>query len=173
MLFAAVSVIWGMPYLFIKVAVDEISPSLVAWSRLTIAAAVLLPLAWRLGALRGLASRWKVPAVTADYHEVASRARAAVVALPHHLHAPVSIDLLRSGVHVLVEKPMATSAAQCDAMLDAARVGDRRLAAAIPSTGALPGRRRRVLPAPPGHQARRRSWRRCQRRRPAFPSRRI
>ena len=52
-LFAAVSVIWGMPYLFIKIAVEEISPSLVAWSRLAIAAAVLLPVAWRLGALRG------------------------------------------------------------------------------------------------------------------------
>jgi drug/metabolite transporter (DMT)-like permease len=65
MLFAAVSVIWGMPYLFIKVAVDEISPSLVAWSRLAIAAAVLLPVAWRLGALRGLAARWKTLAVFA------------------------------------------------------------------------------------------------------------
>jgi drug/metabolite transporter (DMT)-like permease len=59
-LFAAVSVIWGMPYLFIKIAVDEISPSLVAWSRLTLAALVLLPLAWKLGALRGLADRWRI-----------------------------------------------------------------------------------------------------------------
>jgi drug/metabolite transporter (DMT)-like permease len=59
-LFAAVSVIWGMPYLFIKIAVDEISPSLVAWSRLTLAALVLLPLAWKLGALRGLGARWRI-----------------------------------------------------------------------------------------------------------------
>jgi drug/metabolite transporter (DMT)-like permease len=59
-LFAAVSVIWGMPYLFIKLAVEEMSPSLVAWSRLAIAAAVLLPIAWRLGALRGLGNRWRV-----------------------------------------------------------------------------------------------------------------
>jgi drug/metabolite transporter (DMT)-like permease len=59
-LFAAVSVIWGMPYLFIKIAVDEISPSLMAWSRLAIAAAVLLPLAWKLGALRGLGPRWRI-----------------------------------------------------------------------------------------------------------------
>jgi drug/metabolite transporter (DMT)-like permease len=59
-LFAAVSVIWGMPYLFIKIAVEEISPSLVAWSRLTLAAIVLLPLAWKLGALRGLAARWRI-----------------------------------------------------------------------------------------------------------------
>jgi drug/metabolite transporter (DMT)-like permease len=59
-LFAAVSVIWGMPYLFIKIAVDEISPSLLAWSRLALAAAVLLPVAWKLGALRGLRERWRI-----------------------------------------------------------------------------------------------------------------
>jgi len=59
-LFAAVSVIWGMPYLFIKIAVEEISPSLVAWSRLTLAALVLLPIAWKLGALRGLGARWRI-----------------------------------------------------------------------------------------------------------------
>jgi drug/metabolite transporter (DMT)-like permease len=49
-----------MPYLFIKIAVDEISPSLVAWSRLALAAAVLLPIAWKLGALRGLGERWRI-----------------------------------------------------------------------------------------------------------------
>jgi drug/metabolite transporter (DMT)-like permease len=64
-LFASVSLIWGMPYLFIKIAVDEISPSVVAWSRLAIAAAVLLPVAWKLGALRGLRERWQVITVFA------------------------------------------------------------------------------------------------------------
>lgn len=64
-LFATVSVIWGMPYLFIKIAVDEISPSLLAWSRLALAAAVLLPVAWRLGALRGLGERWRILTVFA------------------------------------------------------------------------------------------------------------
>jgi drug/metabolite transporter (DMT)-like permease len=58
-LFAAVSVIWGMPYLFIKIAVDDgISPGFVAWSRVTLAALLLLPLAWRAGALRGLKLGW-------------------------------------------------------------------------------------------------------------------
>lgn len=64
-LFASASVIWGMPYLFIKIAVDEISPSVVAWSRLAIAAAVLLPVAWKLGALRGLGQRWRILTVFA------------------------------------------------------------------------------------------------------------
>jgi drug/metabolite transporter (DMT)-like permease len=60
LLFASVSLIWGMPYLFIKLAVDEMSPSVVAWSRLALGAAVLLPVAWKLGALRGLRERWKI-----------------------------------------------------------------------------------------------------------------
>jgi drug/metabolite transporter (DMT)-like permease len=55
------SVLWGIPYLFIKVAVDGgLSPAFVAWSRVVLAAAVLLVLAKRagvLGALRGR-GRW-------------------------------------------------------------------------------------------------------------------
>jgi drug/metabolite transporter (DMT)-like permease len=57
-LFAAVSVVWGVPYLFIKIAVDDLSPGFVAWSRVALAALVLLPIAWRSGALRGLPLRW-------------------------------------------------------------------------------------------------------------------
>jgi drug/metabolite transporter (DMT)-like permease len=53
--FAAVSVVWGMPYLFIKVAVEDgVSPAFLSFVRVALAAAVLLPLAWRMGALRGL-----------------------------------------------------------------------------------------------------------------------
>jgi drug/metabolite transporter (DMT)-like permease len=58
-LFAAISVIWGMPYLFIKIAVDDdLTPGFVAWSRVTLAALVLLPLALRSRALRGLPLAW-------------------------------------------------------------------------------------------------------------------
>ena len=57
-LFAAASVIWGMPYLFIKIAVDDgLTPGFLAWSRVTLAALVLLPIAWKSGALRGLPLR--------------------------------------------------------------------------------------------------------------------
>ncbi|MGH2804414.1 MAG: DMT family transporter [Thermoleophilaceae bacterium] len=65
-LFAAVSVIWGVPYLFIKIAVEELSPGFVAWSRVALAALVLLPLALRSGALRGLPLRWLVAFATAE-----------------------------------------------------------------------------------------------------------
>jgi drug/metabolite transporter (DMT)-like permease len=57
-LFAAMCVIWGIPYLLILVAVRELSPAMLVLARTTIAAALLLPLAaWR-GELRGLAGHW-------------------------------------------------------------------------------------------------------------------
>jgi drug/metabolite transporter (DMT)-like permease len=52
--FAALCVIWGIPYFLIKVAVAEVPPLLVAWCRLLLATAVLLPIAWRRGALGSL-----------------------------------------------------------------------------------------------------------------------
>ena len=49
--FAAVSVVWGMPYLFIKIAVDEgVSPAFLSFVRVAMAAALLLLIAWRSGA---------------------------------------------------------------------------------------------------------------------------
>jgi drug/metabolite transporter (DMT)-like permease len=58
--FAAVSVLWGMPYLFIKLAVDEgVPPVFLAWARIAVGAAVLLPFAWRAGLLRGLGRSWR------------------------------------------------------------------------------------------------------------------
>ena len=66
-LFAAVSVIWGLPYLFIKIAVDDgLTPGFVAWSRVVIATVVLLPLAIRRDALRGLPLGWLVAFATAE-----------------------------------------------------------------------------------------------------------
>jgi len=59
--FASVSVLWGIPYLFIKVAVDDgMPPAFLAWVRVLLAAVVLLALAWRagvLGSVRGK-MRW-------------------------------------------------------------------------------------------------------------------
>ena len=66
-LFAAMSVAWGVPYLFIKIAVDDgLSPGFVAWSRVALAALVLLPLALKAGALRGLPLRWLVAFAIAE-----------------------------------------------------------------------------------------------------------
>jgi drug/metabolite transporter (DMT)-like permease len=59
--FAAVATLWGIPYLFIKLAVDDgVPPAFLAWSRVTLGAAVLLVLAWRAGLLGTLRGRGKV-----------------------------------------------------------------------------------------------------------------
>jgi drug/metabolite transporter (DMT)-like permease len=52
--FACLGIIWGLPYFFIRLAVQEVSPFVVAWGRVTLAALVLLPIAWRRGALHSL-----------------------------------------------------------------------------------------------------------------------
>jgi drug/metabolite transporter (DMT)-like permease len=58
LLFVAMSLIWGIPYLFIKVAVDDgVPPLIVAFSRVALGALVLLPVAWRTGALGGIRPR--------------------------------------------------------------------------------------------------------------------
>jgi predicted dehydrogenase len=62
---------------------------------------------------------------------VVGKVDAAILALPHHLHAPVASDLLAAGVHVLVEKPMAMSGAECDRMIAAAESSGAVLAVGV------------------------------------------
>jgi len=58
--FAVVSVLWGIPYLFISIAVDHgVSPGFLAWSRVLLGALVLLPFVWRSGLLGTLRPHWR------------------------------------------------------------------------------------------------------------------
>ncbi|MGO8830403.1 MAG: DMT family transporter [Steroidobacteraceae bacterium] len=54
MAFAALGLIWGVPYLLVKLAVPELSPLVIAWGRVALGTAVLLPIACKRGALRPL-----------------------------------------------------------------------------------------------------------------------
>ena len=58
-LFLAMGVIWGIPYLLIKVAVDELEPSTLVLARTALASALLLPLALARGALRDVVGAWR------------------------------------------------------------------------------------------------------------------
>lgn len=59
-LFGIVAFLWGIPYLFISIAVaDGIPPAFLAWFRVILGALVLLPIAWRAGLLGGLRDRWR------------------------------------------------------------------------------------------------------------------
>jgi drug/metabolite transporter (DMT)-like permease len=59
LLFAAMSVIWGIPYLFIRVAVEEITPATLVFWRTAIAAGILLPIALTRTDLRPVLARWR------------------------------------------------------------------------------------------------------------------
>jgi drug/metabolite transporter (DMT)-like permease len=101
--FATVSTLWGVPYLFIKVAVDDgVPPAFLAWLRVVLGAAVLLGLAWRAGALQGFRGRfrWLVmfavaeicipfPLIAAGERHVTSSLAAIIVAA-----APLFVALL-------------------------------------------------------------------------------
>ena len=58
-LFLAMSVIWGIPYLLIKVAVDEVSPVVVVFARCIVGAAILLPWTIAKGQLRPALRHWR------------------------------------------------------------------------------------------------------------------
>lgn len=57
----------------------------------------------------------------ADYAELLQRPEVDVVAIctPHDLHAPLTIAAAQAGKHVLCEKPMARTTAECEAMIEA------------------------------------------------------
>jgi drug/metabolite transporter (DMT)-like permease len=58
-LFTAMSVIWGVPYLLIKVADEGVAVPVLVFARVAVGSAVLLPIAIRRGQIRVLASHWR------------------------------------------------------------------------------------------------------------------
>ncbi|MDQ1248288.1 MAG: hypothetical protein QG597_2660 [Actinomycetota bacterium] len=66
LLFASLSVIWGLPYYLIKVAVNaQVAPSFVVAGRLAVATVILLPIALLGPGIRVLAGYWRPIAVLA------------------------------------------------------------------------------------------------------------
>ena len=59
LLFGALSVIWGVPYLLIRIAVREVAPSTLICFRTAPVALLLLPVAARRGEIPALVRRWK------------------------------------------------------------------------------------------------------------------
>jgi drug/metabolite transporter (DMT)-like permease len=59
LLFAAMSLIWGIPYLFIRIAVGELTPATLVFLRTGVAALLLLPIAARWGGMRVLLGKWR------------------------------------------------------------------------------------------------------------------
>ena len=58
-LFLSLGLIWGLPYLLIKVSVEYLSPEVIIFLRVFLAAIILLPVAIKRGYLRELKGHWK------------------------------------------------------------------------------------------------------------------
>jgi drug/metabolite transporter (DMT)-like permease len=58
-LFGLMCFIWGIPYLLIKVAIDEVSVPVLVFARIVIGAVLLVPLALRNGQFASLRGNWK------------------------------------------------------------------------------------------------------------------
>jgi drug/metabolite transporter (DMT)-like permease len=70
LLFVLCSVLWGIPYFLIKIAIVDLSPVFVVAGRAAIAAAVLIPIAAARGTLGALRGRLPVVALIATVHIV-------------------------------------------------------------------------------------------------------
>src|SRR6476469_2264739 len=58
--FGIVAILWGVPYLLIKIAVqDGVPPAFVAWICVVLGALVLVALSWNKGVFAALRDRWK------------------------------------------------------------------------------------------------------------------
>lgn len=68
-------------------------------------------------------------AIYADFRDLLARSDLDIIdiVVPNHLHEEVACAALESGRHVLLEKPMSTSIASCDRILEAARRSGRLL----------------------------------------------
>lgn len=80
-------------------------------------------------ALAAAAEEFSIGRCVSDYRELLDNPSINVVdvCVPSALHASVSIAALQAGKHVLCQKPMATSRADAQAMLDAARSAGKKL----------------------------------------------
>jgi predicted dehydrogenase len=65
-----------------------------------------------------------------DHHQLLAETSpdAVVILTPHPLHAPIALDCVAAGAHVLVEKPMAAHIADADRMVEAAAAAGRFVA---------------------------------------------
>lgn len=72
---------------------------------------------------RSRASQYGAESFTTDYHDLLANPdiKAVSVVTPDFLHREIGVAAAEAGKHVLLEKPMATTLADCQAMIDAAR----------------------------------------------------
>ena len=77
--------------------------------------------------LRQRASEWGVSRTYTDYRDLLAdpAVDAVEVITPHHLHCEMGVAALAAGKHVSMQKPIAVTASECDALISAAEDSDR------------------------------------------------
>ena len=105
------------------IALESHFPAVVKSRKAQLAAALDLDPTWA----RATAKRFGAIFAGTRYQDLPGRIDAAIVATPNSSHAEISRYLLENGVHVLCEKPMATTAGEARSMLAAERSGTARL----------------------------------------------
>jgi len=112
-----------------RIAIDEMLP---AFQRSKHAKVVALVTGDRDKGLK-VARQYNIPESAVldykDYDKLAQMAdvKSVYIALPNHLHLEYTVRAARAGKHVLCEKPMANSAAECRQMIEACRKAGRQL----------------------------------------------
>jgi predicted dehydrogenase len=83
------------------------------------------------GRAKTLAQKFRVPHYSTDLEEATKHADAACVVVPHHVHTSVACDLIGRGLGVLIEKPLASTVAECDTIIRVAQANNVVLAVAM------------------------------------------
>ncbi len=68
-----------------------------------------------------------VSLAVADYRELFDHVDAVLLVVPHHLHRAIGIECLNAGKHLLIEKPLANSEAECLDLIRAAEANQKVL----------------------------------------------
>lgn len=78
---------------------------------------------------RKVASQFRLPAAYEDFQTMLDKERPDIVDIctPPRTHSVLAVQALRAGAHVLIEKPMAVSLEECDAILAAATETGRKV----------------------------------------------
>jgi len=79
--------------------------------------------------LERLVKQFGIPKAYTDFAAMARDPDidAVIIGLPNSLHAPVTVQMLEAGKHVLCEKPMAITVAECEQMIEARERSGRKL----------------------------------------------
>ena len=117
-LFALMGIIWGVPYLMIKVAIEGVSVPVLVFTRCALAAVLLLPLAVRGGQLAALRPYWKPIAAFAVLEMI----------VPWYLLARAEHDITSSMTGLLIAASPIVTVVVAKLLGGSERLGAARLA---------------------------------------------